>query len=223
MTHLRESVAQLILSIQANRAVPKYQFERASEPFLAMFLAEALESAGYGRLEYLAPEFPLKKRSSRQSTNVDHTLKSENGDWLLVEIKTEVEPPREAQMEAYRAARGKSVQQLVDDLDVILCKSRKKEKYRALMSLIAKSGPHQGVAGLLYISPHRRKPVPERATYDRLVLARFAFRKLSVSDAPRALGVDRSLVSFDSGLSPITCRSSRSLHSLGLPALQVTA
>lgn len=84
MTHLRESVAELISSIQSNRVVPKYQFERASEPFLAMFLAEALETAGYGRLEYLAPEFPLKKRGSSQSTNVDHTLKSENGDWLLV-------------------------------------------------------------------------------------------------------------------------------------------
>ena len=82
---LTSSVSFMIDRLIANKRYPKYQFERASEIFLAPFIEEWLGTKLEKDLELVAMEFPLKKPLGNQSTNADYLLYSPRPHWWLVE------------------------------------------------------------------------------------------------------------------------------------------
>ena len=157
MSTLHHSIVSLVTSLKVNRTIPKYQFGRASEPLLALFLGEALEHAGFGPLEYVVPEFPLKKENN-QSTNIDHAFKLGGAGWLLVEVKTDAVKPRPAQVQCYEKHAERPISELIKNLTAIHDASRKKAKYRSLIERVDRMEPHTGNAIFLFVSPHTSDP-----------------------------------------------------------------
>lgn len=158
MTSLESSIKALIAELQANRNLPKYQFERCSEPFLALFLSEAIEHHFGLKVSIVAPEFPLKKENN-QSTNVDFAFKILGQGWLFVEVKTVAEGPRPEQISAYRQASQKTVNELANDVKTIRSATTEKRKYDALLERVENCFPHIGNPRFLYLSPHKENPV----------------------------------------------------------------
>lgn len=102
LTYLEEVFTRLVEFKQ----LPKYQFERRVDAFLVGFLPDLLGSLWGGRVVPVAPEFPLKKAGSNQSTNVDHVFyvrhKDPPGDyWLWLELKTDMGSIDWPQVETY--------------------------------------------------------------------------------------------------------------------------
>jgi hypothetical protein len=160
---LTSSVSFMIDRLIANKRYPKYQFERASEIFLAPFIEEWLGTKLEKDLELVAMEFPLKKPLGNQSTNADYLLYSPRPHWWLVEMKTEVGLLPLKQLMAYQTAlsRGKTMSSYVGDIDKIRGKSRKGPKYEALkLAIDNKSGRRTLAAplGVVFITPHAEKP-----------------------------------------------------------------
>lgn len=130
------SVDYLISCLIANKAYPKYQFERASEVFLAPFIQEWLSDQLGAQLELVAMEFPLKKELGNASTNADYLFYSSCPRWVLVEVKTEAGKIRPEQVEAYERVLSdrKTVANLRAEIEEqILPNSTQKKKYRALL------------------------------------------------------------------------------------------
>ena len=80
------------------RHLPAYQLERRADIFFALFLPEVLgahlskqENCSVEINPTLIPEFPIKKRDSNQSINVDYFALSQDGERaFLIELKTDM-------------------------------------------------------------------------------------------------------------------------------------
>ena len=69
--------------------VPKAQVERVVGPMLGLFIGQVFSQMLRDEVEIVCPEFPLRKKESNQSTNLDWLLYAKNRDqFLLVELKT---------------------------------------------------------------------------------------------------------------------------------------
>jgi len=60
-------LAELFGTMVANRAIPKYQFERRVDAILAIFLPELLSNSYGWEVEIVVPEFPIKKRENNKA------------------------------------------------------------------------------------------------------------------------------------------------------------
>jgi len=76
MRTIEDSILRVIERVLCSRRIPKYQFERASEPFLSLFIEEALQTLKKTNIKFIVPEFPLKKADNAQSTNADYLFKT---------------------------------------------------------------------------------------------------------------------------------------------------
>ncbi|NUQ82515.1 MAG: hypothetical protein HUU10_12955 [Bacteroidetes bacterium] len=125
------------------RAVPKYQYERATGTLLALFLPSFLEWKLGGSVTLIAPEFPLKKAGSAQSTNADFLLNrrdpSGQDEWILAELKTDRSSRRDDQLQVYQALLKTTPGVLMRGLQQVEARSAKKQKYRYLRGLIGSS------------------------------------------------------------------------------------
>jgi hypothetical protein len=169
---LASSVDYLISRLIANKAYPKYQFERASEVFLAPFIEEWLSDQLGSQLELVAMEFPLKKKQGNTSTNADYLFYSSCPRWVLVEVKTDVGRIRPEQLEAYeRILRdGKSMASLRGEIEKnILPKSKKKKKYRDLLHGFD-ADPNrysEATPEIVFLTPHAHESAVHRDLVSR--------------------------------------------------------
>ncbi len=122
----------------------KYQFERRIDIFLTMFLPEIFYELFGWQVALAAPEFPLKKDSNNQSTNVDHLLfrRAERVDderWLFFELKTDRFSVRDDQIEIYRRAMQRGMPALFQELAAIrtATQARHGQKYDLLVQRLA--------------------------------------------------------------------------------------
>lgn len=158
MGTLDRSLKIVIDRLVRNRNIPKYQFERAVEPFLSIFLEEALERCLGEPLNFVVAEFPLKKPENAQSTNADYLFRLATGDWLLVELKTERSRVRLEQLEVYQSCVGSRFEHLVARLETIENATRQKRKYKHLRSALEGHRPYDGKVQVLYVTPHKTTP-----------------------------------------------------------------
>lgn len=147
-----------------NKRLPKYEFERAIDGFLGVFLPGILGATLGGRYRLVAQEFPLKKQGNYQSTNVDYVLYREAEPeypdvWIFLELKTDLRSVRVGQDEIYASllASGTTLGQLLNDVDEIRKRSRTTGKYRELLERF-KSFPTDCGIEIVYLAPFAYEP-----------------------------------------------------------------
>ena len=114
----------------------------------------------------VAPEFPIKKESNNQSTNVDYLLyrkqnSSAEDAWLFVELKTDKGSFDEAQYYTYKRAQVAGMAKLREDLNRIYIKTREKEKYEALFEKLGSSDFNRPIELVYLIPSGSKRPEPE--------------------------------------------------------------
>jgi hypothetical protein len=62
--------------LTTNKEFPNYQAERRIDIFINYFLAEMLTNYMGKKVEFVCPEFPLKKADNNQSTKLDYLCKT---------------------------------------------------------------------------------------------------------------------------------------------------
>jgi len=60
--NLDETISKVVERLERNRNFPKYQFERSIDVFLSLFIEEYLNVHCNADVQYVAAEFPLKKK-----------------------------------------------------------------------------------------------------------------------------------------------------------------
>lgn len=155
---LDSSLNVVIDRLTFNAKTPKFQLERAIEVFLSIFLEEFLSEKLNDELKIIVQEFPLKKSSNNQSTNVDYLMHGKNFGNVLVELKTN-ETLREKQVEVYIDISTKSVKSHIDEIKKI-SEASKNKKYHHLLSTLNNSDIDIGDQPLpvIFITPHKQKP-----------------------------------------------------------------
>ena len=161
---LDESLTELFAQIARFGAFPKYSLERRVDLFLALFLEEFLSDAYKAPVRIIAPEFPLKKESNNQSTNVDYLLRrdGEHPAWLFLELKTAVDSFRDPQLETYLKARAAGMQALLRDLRTIQRASDHRDKYEHLLQVVEREVPVEVECEVIYLSPVLPRSLPEQ-------------------------------------------------------------
>lgn len=154
MSNLKESIEYVVDAIVQNSRLPKYQFERASEPLIAPFMNQWLSSKFGRSLRTVAVEVPIKKCENYQSTNADYLMVDEMSNWYLIEVKTRKSNLLASQLDAYARASMNGADQMLKDSLEIEQKSIFKEKYRELNRRI-QDGKHITV---VLVTPHRERP-----------------------------------------------------------------
>ena len=152
-----EFLIKLFEQLKKNKQFPKYQLERRVDIFINIFLAEILTQYFNDgtKVQYICPEFPIKKAGNRQSTNVDYLcLKELSGEMelIFIELKTDEHSFDKEQLEIYMNNRiWKTLRENIHDLS----ESKKyKAKYDFLIKrLNEKSIPLNALIRILYISP----------------------------------------------------------------------
>lgn len=144
----------------ADRLLPKYQFERRVDAMLAMFLPELVAQLYGGTVEFVVPEFPLKKSANLRTSNVDallrHVAPDGTGSWLFVELKTDSQSINDDQKTSYRAAVERGMAGLLEDLLKVRDGSDETQKYEALQSRLAGSPESASwPIRVLYVAPVR--------------------------------------------------------------------
>ncbi len=150
---------QLLKLLSTNRSIPKYQHERRIDLFVNFFLPEILD-AEYGTpIDLVIPEFPLKKPSSAQTTNVDYfAYSSKNKLIYLCEFKTTPASFDEDQLNRYFQAQEDGWAKLYEDIVVVssATEPRHRDKYEALAKSV-ESVPTDVTVRVVYIAPEATK------------------------------------------------------------------
>lgn len=137
--------------VEKGRRTPKSQVERAIGPILGFFLDKAISDLLNSEVITLAAEFPLKKKGSNLSTNVDWLMyDTKNNELLLVELKTDLESFRGDQFARYLEFIDSDApwKELMDGFNEILLAS-KSWKYACVKTeLLAKTESSQNESSL---------------------------------------------------------------------------
>ncbi len=176
------TVSQIFSLLNDWRHLPFYSLETRAAPFFAVFMREILKNHfGPEFHEVLIPEFPLRigtletererekrqlgkrrRPSPDQSYNVDYVaFQEDKSTAYLVELKTDMDSIRPAQMDYLCRAREKKFPILVEGVKQIAQKSNKKQKYINLLHRLSAPGIE-----LVYIRPDSR--IFDK-TFDRVV------------------------------------------------------
>lgn len=201
-----EFLSRLIEEFKFLNKVPKFQLERAISPLLAIFILDVInkECSEASVINYY-PEFPLKKRGSKQSTNIDWLLADEKNKTLYcVELKTDSKSYDKEQNKIYKSTKKKverfGAAFLLKGLKSISKKSNRSDKYSDYLNkfnLKKKDLKDYKKFFIVYLAPD--KPDNQDIFSDSLIL----FNKL-----PEDLGTDNfktewiQLLKFLKSLSP---------------------
>ena len=154
-----EFVHDFFATIAANKALPKYQFERRVDAVMALFLPELLEVTRGWKVDVVAPELPIKKPDNHQTTNADYALfRHASGEvpaaWILLELKTDAASVRAEQLAIYQQVLERGMAALRRDLDEVMAasSSQNRGKYRAVASLLD-AYPMDPPMEILYLLP----------------------------------------------------------------------
>lgn len=187
---MQNSVSKIIDSLISNKRIPKFQFERASEPFISFFLPEWLSQKWKCSVEFVVPEFPIKKEDGNQSTNSDFLFKTDRSRLILVELKTETKKVTDSeykQIDSCRKALERGWSKLRSDICVISKNSSRKEEYYHLKKIVDGSinnlDSEDVSLEVLFITPDPERPqkLPEEFSWESL---REFFDRFTSSEHP---------------------------------------
>jgi hypothetical protein len=152
-------LADLFSTLVSHKRLPKYQFERRVDAVVAMFLPDVFNQVYGWDVEFIVPEFPLKKASNNQSTNADSLwFRRAKGAiteaWIFFELKTDSASCNDEQLDIYRAAMDRGMPRLLGDLEAIANASASTSKYRAVQKRLEHL-PADRPLELVYLSPTR--------------------------------------------------------------------
>lgn len=143
----------LFQQMAADKGLPKYQFERRVDAILAVLLPDLLSQLDDGDVRYVVSEFPLKKVTGNQSTNVDHVYFDHKAErWLFCELKTDAASVRDDQISIYIDAVKVGMPALVDGVYAIRAATLQPGKYTALLQRVA-ALPLERPMSLTYLAP----------------------------------------------------------------------
>lgn len=143
----------LFRQMASDKSLPKYQFERRVDAILAVLLPDLLSQLDDADIRYVVSEFPLKKNSGHQSTNVDHVyFDHSNQRWLLCEIKTDPASVRDDQIRIYLDAVKGRMPELIAGIRKIRAVSLKPNKYTALLERLERL-PLDRPLSVTYVAP----------------------------------------------------------------------
>lgn len=149
----RSFIVTLFHQMVADKALPKYQFERRVDAILAVLLPDLLSQLEGGDIRYVLSEFPLKKVTGNQSTNVDHVYFDHAAErWLFCEIKTDASSVRHDQIGIYLEAVRAGMPSLVDGVRTIRTATLQPGKYTALLQRLERL-PLDRPLSLIYLAP----------------------------------------------------------------------
>ena len=137
----RNFIYEVFKSLAFSRDLPKYQFERRIDTILEFFLPEFLSNKYGGEVQFVTPEFPLKRTENNLSNNIDflfyHILPNEKGkQWIICELKGVNESISHEQLVLYTRAKTKGMQTLINEIQFIRSISGNKVKYESLLERI---------------------------------------------------------------------------------------
>ena len=156
--NLNDSIDIVIQRLKENSQLPKFQLERAAEVFLSVFLEEWLSEELCGSVKIITQEFPLKKETSHQSTNVDYLMSLNNSELLFVELKTNVTINTD-QIETYSITyKNKKWAQLYEDAETINTNSKEKAKCKTLIERIEPYKHNDYNTRFIFVTPHHCQP-----------------------------------------------------------------
>ncbi len=133
-----------MVHIMEGMLIPKVQIERAVGPILSMYLGDVLtetfqtDSEFSGNIFMICQEFPFKKESNWQSTNIDYLLyNSDRKQLIFLELKTSDTSINHEQNRIYREkqkeVKSKGGGFLIEDLEQMRDRSVEHGKYKYLI------------------------------------------------------------------------------------------
>ena len=122
--------------LKKNKYFPNYHAERRIDIFINFFMKNILTEYLEKEIEFICPEFPLKKENGNLSTKLDYLYKT-NDEVIFVELKTDAKSFDFKQMEYY--FHHKTWKPWEEYLMHILDKT-KHENYTNLRNELTKSG-----------------------------------------------------------------------------------
>ena len=142
MNEFQKFLDDLMKHILGGTKIPKVQLERAINPILSFFIESILENIlkrPQNSIKLISPEFPLKKETNNQSTNVDFLLFDKlNASLIFFELKTDSSSGNTDQVTTYcfykEIIKRNSANYLRKDLIQISKKSGKKSKYNYIIN-----------------------------------------------------------------------------------------
>lgn len=167
--------------VEKGRRTPKSQVERAIGPILGFFLDQAISDLLNTKVITLAAEFPLKKKGSNLSTNVDWLMyDTVNNELLLVELKTDMESFCRNQLARYLEFIDSDApwKELMDGFNEILLASKSWKYVCVNEELLDKTETSKNIkdatAKLLYLMPKRMvEKSRDLADKERVILVPF--------------------------------------------------
>lgn len=143
---MEKYINEIFDKLDQYKGLPAYQLERRVDIFFAIYLKEILEETiGNDMIvNEIIPEFPLliEGRSMHGhiaylSNKVDYFVICENPKMIfLVELKTEMGSIRSEQHDYLKAAREKGLSGILENLNQIYKKTKKKKKYDNLFQML---------------------------------------------------------------------------------------
>lgn len=180
-------LSRLIKEFEKLNKVPKFQLERAISPLLGIFIEEIINKDCDASVDHSQPEFPLKKRGSKQSTNIDWLLFDKNKKAIYcVELKTDPNSYDKEQNKIYKSVKKRIERSgatfLLKGLKTISKNSNRKPKYAAAIkkfNVPQKDLRYYKNFLIIYLAPNA--PKNPAIYYDKLLLYR---------DLPSEIGND---------------------------------
>lgn len=128
------SIDRLFNLLDEWRELPAYQLERRADIFFALHLEEILGA----KINLIIPEFPVKKKETHQSFKIDYVAITANKVYFI-ELKTDNNSRNKEQDKYLEEAKLKNVKKLIDEILEISSRTKAKNKYKKLLSLISKA------------------------------------------------------------------------------------
>jgi hypothetical protein len=159
----------LLKLLSINKGYPKYQHERRIDLFVNYFLPWILKAAFGSPIDLVVPEFPLKKASSKLSTNADYLAFSARDKLIfLCEFKTTHRSFELDQMERYYQAQKTGWLRVLADVAEVSASTSQENapKYIKLLDTI-RAIPSDVTLRVVYIAPEATRPMLHEAASGR--------------------------------------------------------
>lgn len=154
-TFLDKYIEQLIKYCK----VPKFQNERAISMILSLYLEEVIYKMYKEKYKFVTIEFPIAKKDTHQTTNIDYLMVSEDRKKaLLIELKTEIQGNDKhfwKQIKEYAELKKneKSLDHAFEDVVGFKRGKTHKNKYLKQQKIIGQELKKIEVIKIMYIAP----------------------------------------------------------------------
>lgn len=132
------------------RNLPAYQLERRADVFFAIYLDEIIKGKFNDHIEFIIPEFPVRRGTVYTTKEVSNPNRSFKIDYVainntsknvyLIELKTDDNSRRDEQDQDLERAKNANITNLINGILAIYKATKSKKKYNNLLSLLEKIG-----------------------------------------------------------------------------------